>query len=154
MRKFTILALALLIGCSESKDGSEIAGDGTLILFCSGELSDGMASERKNVSYLIKVKDDGYQDSLLYYSDAEKRFDPSRCSRTTLDCLALSTPDQIIEQGTIRGSDNSVISSETTTINRRTGAMRTVKKVNHLSDVVFEGICVKSESPVEVSQKF
>ena len=154
MRKFTILALALLSGCSGGKDGSEIAVDDTLILFCSGELSDGKDSERKKVSYLIKVKDQGTQDSLLYYSDAEKRFDPSRCSRTTFDCLAVSTPDQITEQGTVRGSDNSVLSSETTTINRRTGAMRTVQKVNHLPDVIFDGTCVKSEAPVESPQKF
>ena len=154
MRKLITLALALLVGCVENKSDSETAGDGMIILSCTGVLADEKDMSTKNVSYLIKAKDQGTHSSLLYYSDTEKRFDPSRCSRNTYDCLSVSTPDQIEEHGTVRGSGDSVILVHKTTINRRTGKMASSVIFNNSAISAFEGVCVKAESPIEAPQKF
>lgn len=156
MKKLFFIALALLVGCDNTDKEQSSNRDWSIFLACTGESISYAAKERDNVSYLIRLQPVSVQDSLLFYSDDERRFTRSACFRNFQKCVVTMDSDMIIELGTTMSSDESrVLNKIITSINRRTGEMHIFHYL--LEDkgrMIFEGHCKKGESPIETPQKF
>lgn len=176
-----ITALPLLLffaGCeigekSSNADLKEVDAhlDGVIILMCEGESSVEIDPAKRGAqpaglikfieekgntpaAYLIKVEDRDESDHFEYFWPDENRFMPSTCFFEFNECKASVDPDILSEFGRfIDTNTGAVLEMTETIINRRTGAMRTVRTsmgVNYN----FDGFCKPGQIPEQPPQKF
>jgi hypothetical protein len=149
VRKFALVAVAMLGSCSTPENEA-------LYLSCAGTSVDLVTNRRDPTTFLVKVgPEHGQGASLLFYSDREKRFEPSACRRNFTSCALLVESDEITEIGTMDGTDNRMLLSKRTNINRRTGGYReTLWAPGEGDRVTLFGQCTRGEPPPETQVQF
>lgn len=147
----TFMALSILASCTQGEGEGE-----ALYLKCAGTSIDLVSNQKAQSSFLVKIgPEQGLGNSLLFYSDPEKRFKASACKINFTNCALIIKTDDVVEIGMMYGSDNSALLTKRTEINRRTGSYRETSRFHGEGDrVTFEGQCTKSEKPSDVPRQF